>query len=70
MEKLILPKILEHISHYEVGLTVGVEAQPPIHTPYPHLPAMRVGHWGSHGIKDLSNGIMKVLDIYFFTSEN
>lgn len=44
MEKLILLKILEHISHYEVGLELGVEAQPPIPTPHPHLPAVRVGH--------------------------
>lgn len=35
------PKILEHISHYEVGLKVAVETQPPGHMPHPHLPAVR-----------------------------
>lgn len=38
------PKILEHISHCEVGLKVGIEAQLPIPIPHPHLPAVRVGH--------------------------
>lgn len=64
MEKLILLKILEHISHYEVGLGVGVEEQTPIPIPCPHLPSVRVGHWGSHGIKDLSNGLMEILDSF------
>ena len=62
------PKILEHISHYEVGLKVGVETQPPSHTPHPHLPAVRAGH--CHDTKDSSNGVMEILDIYFLTGEN